>query len=582
MQDILPEDVPLWKKIESAMHRICALYRYSEIRTPLFEFTSLYKRSVGEVTDIVEKEMYTFTSNTESTPISLRPEFTAGIVRAYLQHNMHKQKAFQKFYAFGPLFRRERPQKGRYRQFHQFDIEALGSPSPYLDAETILLASDFLNELGLKEYKISINSIGCPTCRAVYREVLKNALIPNKDGLCQNCQSRYDRNVFRIMDCKSEKCRAIAAGLPSIQGSLGAQGSLCPGCKTHFDKFRGALDSAGVQYAINPQLVRGFDYYTRTIYEFTYPSALGAQDAILGGGRYDNLIEELGGPKLGAVGFAAGIERIILAMKNETMIERVVEKHIQKQKQNVLFELAISDNERKNAFEKAMFWRREGIPADVDYENRSFKAQKKIADKADIGFSDTTGPDEIKTNEHRIKSMKSGKEIVFKLYDLNIEQQKILKIHDKGVRAHKEGNEPEAIKYYETAEMKLNDFFDKSFENALIFSRFYLNMGISYRNVGKYEKAEEYVKKAVESDRNYALALFVQSSVYEKLNKRKEAINAFMEAYELNTNTLSWAQSEGNKEYFPQEFLDRLKSEVEKQYVYDASGTQNVKNPMSK
>ncbi|MBI5359299.1 MAG: histidine--tRNA ligase [Planctomycetes bacterium] len=620
MQDILPEDVPLWKKVESAMHRICALYRYSEIRTPLFEFTSLFTRSVGEVTDIVEKEMYTFTSNTDSTPISLRPEFTAGIVRAYLQHSMHKQKAFQKFYAFGPLFRRERPQKGRYRQFHQFDIEALGSYSPYLDAETILLASDFLNELGLKEYKISINSIGCPACRAKYREALQNALAPRIGELCQNCQARYERNVFRIMDCKSEKCRAIAAGLPPIQ----QKGILCDECRDHFGKVFSILKATELEDRVNtfyagqttkapkaksipnPLLVRGFDYYTKTTFEFTYSSALGSQDAILGGGRYDNLIEELGGPKSGAVGFAAGIERIILALK-DTKTQLSFKKL---PKKIPIFIASVTEQEQKRNQEQdtilrdAVFkittqLRRDGRPADMDFENRSLKAQMKIANKLNYKYVITIGSDELKHDTVKIKNMNTGDEktcprkymleylngydIVNLAHSESKEIQRLnefLDLYNKAISLHQSGNENGAADSLNEAEKIL---IELKIDDAFLLSELYGFKGTVERNIEKNEEAENDLIESVKKNNEYALIWFVLCTVQKKLGKEDEAIKSFMKAYEITGDAWSdWAQREGNKKYFPSEFLERLKSEVEKQYVYDASGTQNVKNSMNK
>lgn len=596
MQDILPEDVQLWKKVESAMHRICALYRYSEIRTPLFEFTSLFTRSVGEVTDIVEKEMYTFTSNTDSTPISLRPEFTAGIVRAYLQHSMHKQKAFQKFYAFGPLFRRERPQKGRYRQFHQFDIEALGSYSPYLDAETILLASDFLNELGLKEYKISINSIGCPACRAEYREVLKKALAPRISELCQNCQARYERNVFRIMDCKSEKCRSIASKLPTIQGYL------CDNCKNHFDKVVSILKVTELEDRVNPfyagqttqvseaksvpnpLLVRGFDYYTKTTFEFTYPSALGSQDAILGGGRYDNLIEDLGGPKSGAVGFAAGIERIILALKDTKS-----QMSIKKLPKNIpIFVASVTEQEQERnqeqdavlrdaVFKIATQLRRDGRPADMDFEARSLKAQMKVANKLNYKYVIKIGSDELARYGMTVKNMNTGKEEFYSDKYINeylngldvrdatvsdkVRAGEFLDLHNKAIFLHKEGKEKEAAGLLDDA-AKISE--ELNIEDIFPLSSFYGFKGTVDRNRGDFKNAEVDLLKSVKKDKDYALGWFVLCTVQMKLGKEDEAIRSFMKAYEITGDAWSdWALRDGNKKYFSQEFLERLKSEIE-------------------
>ncbi|MCC6737739.1 MAG: histidine--tRNA ligase, partial [Planctomycetia bacterium] len=317
-EDHLPDRMPVWRRIEDTARKVAETYGYREMRTPIMESTDLFVRSVGEVTDIVEKEMFTFDPSArpdgprsgeakgEKDSLTLRPELTASFVRACVEHGLFKKKAFQKLFYIGPNFRKERPQKGRLRQFHQFGVEALGATDPLLDAETVLLALRFFEELGVPGVKTKVNSIGCPNCRPKYRDALKAKFAPLIGQFCENCRRRFDRNVFRILDCKVENDVKLTADAPRIQESL------CADCLAHDQAFTAALQKSGADFRQDPRLVRGFDYYTRTVYEFTAPG-LGAQDAIGGGGRYDNLIEEMGGDKAGAVGFAIGLERVVIA-----------------------------------------------------------------------------------------------------------------------------------------------------------------------------------------------------------------------------------------------------------------------------
>jgi histidyl-tRNA synthetase len=306
MPDTLPADMPLVRCIEAAAHRIFALYGFEEMRTPLFEETALFKRGIGEATDIVEKEMYTFAEGEDA--ITLRPEATASVVRAVVEHDLLKKRGFWKLYYVGPMFRKERPQAGRLRQFSQIGVEAIGSVEPSVDAESIILAARYFAEIGLAGVRVKLNTIGCPACRSDYREVLKGLFEGRRCDLCEDCRSRYDRNVFRILDCKQESCKAIAAEAPPMRDYLD------DACRSHFDAVVAMLREARQDFVIDDHLVRGFDYYTRTVFELAHAS-LGARDAICGGGRYDNLVAELGGPDAGCVGFAIGVVPTMLALK---------------------------------------------------------------------------------------------------------------------------------------------------------------------------------------------------------------------------------------------------------------------------
>ena len=304
-QDILPEDVRRWQWLEETFRRLCAVYGYGEIRTPVFEATELFTRSVGEETDIVSKQMYTFKSRGGDS-LTLRPEGTAPAVRAAIQHNLLGQGGVVKLYYAGPIFRYEKPQKGRYRQFHQVGVEAFGSPGPQLDAEMLAFARDLLAAVGITNVSLELNSVGCPQCRPRYRDALRNALAGARSELCPDCTRRYEANPLRILDCKVERCRELSADVPVILDVL------CDDCKAHLQGVEHGLQALDVPYTINPHIVRGLDYYTRTAFEFI-AGGLGAQDTVLAGGRYDGLVEELGGPPTPAIGFAAGMERLLLA-----------------------------------------------------------------------------------------------------------------------------------------------------------------------------------------------------------------------------------------------------------------------------
>lgn len=399
MEDVLPENWHLWRKMESAAREVFELSGYYEIRTPLFEDTRLFVRSIGETTDIVEKEMYTFMDG-ENSSITLRPEYTAPVMRSYIEYELYKIKKFQKFYYIGPLFRKERPQAGRLRQFHQMGIEAVGAYDPLLDAETIDVAVRLYNRLGLNGYKVKLNSIGCEKCRPGYRKVLRENLNEYKSDLCDLCNARLDRNVFRVLDCKREKCKEVSHKMPPIDEYL------CEECKSHFDTVKTALTDIDIEFVIDPHLVRGLDYYTKTVYEITHPS-LGARDTICAGGRYDRLISDIGGPPTGAVGFAAGMEASMIALQNTTSVET---QGIASLPSPMVYIVSIGVEPRNVCFSLLKKLRASGISADTDYERRSPKAQMRTANKLNTKYVIVMGPDEVSKGLVKIKDMQTGEE----------------------------------------------------------------------------------------------------------------------------------------------------------------------------
>ncbi|HUU42312.1 MAG TPA: histidine--tRNA ligase [Planctomycetota bacterium] len=410
--DILPERVKLHHFIEERAREVFERYGYGEIRTPVFEETRLFVRSIGEVTDIVEKEMYTFQRGDEGTSLTLRPEGTAGIVRAYIEHNYPKRKRFQKFYYLGPMFRYERPQAGRSRQFDQFGVEVFGSDDPLTDVETIVLACAFFDAVGLAGYTVKINSMGCATCRAAFRDVLVDALRPRAAELCEVCRERLERNVFRVLDCKKPKCREVCAELPVLSDHLDE------GCAGHFAAVRAGLEAVGREYVHDAQLVRGFDYYTRTVYEIVH-GGIGARDAVCGGGRYDNLVEELGGPSTPAVGFAVGVVPTLLAVEKSMTDElRSTLTDFDAPVPVDVYVVAVDDATRRYAFRVLERLRKAGIAADGDFEGRSLKAQMRSANRMKARFVAAVGPDEEAQGNVSVKTMADGTTTALPLDDV--------------------------------------------------------------------------------------------------------------------------------------------------------------------
>lgn len=379
----------LFQKLEAAAREAFRRFGYEEIRTPLFEYTALFHKTSGETSDIVQKEMFSFGDPEDKKgTYSLRPELTPGTIRALIDEGLFAKRSTWKLWYFGPAFRKERPQKGRYRQFHQLGVEAVGASDPLLDAETMVLLADILGGAGVKAWKLRINSIGCATCRPAYREKLKDAVRPDLGSYCEDCRKRFERNVFRIFDCKVEADKALAAKLPS------AIEHLCEPCKAHMKGVELALRAAEVPYRVDPRIVRGLDYYTRTVYEFT-SSKLGSQDAVAGGGRYDTLVKDMGGPDVGSVGFAAGVERILLAMEGQgTSTPPDV------------FGVAVTEAERPALFQALTVLRRAGLAGDMDYEGRSLKAQMRTSNRSGARYSLLIGPDEAAKGVVKLKDMK--------------------------------------------------------------------------------------------------------------------------------------------------------------------------------
>ena len=392
-KDILPSQVNGWQQLEKKIRELCALYGYEEIRTPTFEHTELFKRGIGEGTDVVEKEMYTFTDRGERS-ITLRPENTASVVRAYLQNKLFANAGLVKLFYVGSMFRYDRPQAGRLREFHQFGVEALGEKNPAVDAEIILLAWEFLRSLGLTELKLKINTVGCPACRPIYRQKLTEYFTENADELCGDCRRRLEKNPMRILDCKVDALKDFMDDAPKIETCL------CDDCREHFNALKKFLTAAGVEYEINPRLVRGLDYYTKTAFEIQY-APLGAQSAVAGGGRYDGLIKEIGGDDTPAVGFAAGLERILLALELQGLLPA-------QNKKISAFVVAGGAAAEAYAFKLLTDLRREKISAAMDFGRKSMKAQMKAAAKSGAKFALIVGEDEVATSSVTVKNLETS------------------------------------------------------------------------------------------------------------------------------------------------------------------------------
>ncbi|MDD6849941.1 MAG: histidine--tRNA ligase [Veillonellaceae bacterium] len=392
-KDILPDTVGDWNYVEGEIRELCRRFGYSEIRTPIFEHTELFQRGIGEGTDVVDKEMYTFTDRGERS-ITLRPENTASAVRAYLQNKLYAQSNLVKLFYIGSMFRYDRPQAGRMREFHQFGVEALGEANPAVDAEVILLAMNLLEGLGLKDLELSINSVGCPKCRSKYRTMLQDFFRDKLEDLCEDCRSRFERSPLRILDCKKDSDKPYMADAPKITDCL------CEECAEHFAKLKELLTSAGISFTHDPRLVRGLDYYTKTAFEIKYPP-LGAQSAVAGGGRYDGLIEEMGGNPTPAVGFATGLERLLLALESQNLLP-------EKNRSVDAYVVALGEKAQAEGFKLLNSLRQQGLSAAMDFAGRSMKAQMKQANKMGAKYSVILGEDEISEGVVMLRSMEDS------------------------------------------------------------------------------------------------------------------------------------------------------------------------------
>jgi histidyl-tRNA synthetase len=411
-RDLLPPDTELWNFVDGKVREVFARYNYHEIRTPVFESTELFSRGVGEETDIVSKEMFTWedkarAASEKSQALTLRPENTAGVVRAYIEHELGRSGLLQKLYYIGPQFRRERPQKGRYRQFFQIGAEVIGPPSagselPIRDAELLDLLTALLDAVGLRGWTLYLNSVGCLHCRPVYNQALREALAGVKDQMCFDCRRRAETNPLRVLDCKVPEDQPIIDKLPRIADYLDE------GCRTHFAQVRGLLDELGVPYQVNERMVRGLDYYTRTTFEFTH-GELGAQSAVLGGGRYDGLSEQIGGPKAPGIGFAIGEDRLVLALEA--------------QKEQALaplkaFVIPLGAGMNRHALKLARELRAAGITVDVSDESFRLKKSFETAEKLGATYAILVGENEVEAQAFTVKNLKSGEQTTHRRAEL--------------------------------------------------------------------------------------------------------------------------------------------------------------------
>jgi histidyl-tRNA synthetase len=407
--DILPGEVETWQWVEAEAHQVFRAYNFAEIRIPVLEKTELFSRSIGETTDIVEKEMYTFEDrdarageNAEGTKLTLRPEGTAGVVRAYVEAEMYKVEPVRKLYYLGPMFRRERPQKGRMRQFHQIGAEALGRGDPYIDAEILLLLHDYFQALALSEPSLQINSLGCADCRPQYRALLLAFLKEREAALCGNCLRRIDRNPLRALDCKEAGCIQATQDAPSILDNL------CAACREHFETVQRLLSETDVNFTLNPRMVRGLDYYCRTTFEWT-TKLLGSQSAVAAGGRYDGLVQQLGGPPIAGIGFAMGVERLTMLLR------------LQERSDNggpAIYFAWIGAKARDCAFPVAHRLRRHGVGVEIEAESRSLKSQMRRADKLKARSVVILGDDELGKGQAVLRDMTSKQQQAIPLDNL--------------------------------------------------------------------------------------------------------------------------------------------------------------------
>jgi len=391
--DILPEEVYKWDYMEGVIRDVCSRYGYKEIRTPIIEATELFQRGIGDTTDVVTKEMYTFKDRGDRS-VTLRPENTASAVRAYLEHKMYGDQQVHKMFYIGSMFRYDRPQAGRYREFHQFGLEVLGASSPLADAEVIAMACEIFHRLGLKNLDLHLNSIGDRNCRPAYRQKLIKFFEAKKDQLCEDCLERLYKNPLRILDCKEEGCKKASEGAPEITDYL------CEECHNKFEAVKHYLDALGISYTVDPRLVRGLDYYTNTAFEIQYPP-LGAQSAVCGGGRYDGLVEEIGGPSTPGIGFAIGLERLLLALDMQNLIPVPAEN-------KKVYIAALGEDAIAAGFKIQEELRSRHVIADMDLQGRSLKGQMKQAGRMNAVYTIIIGSNELEKGRAVVKTMETG------------------------------------------------------------------------------------------------------------------------------------------------------------------------------
>ena len=394
-QDILPNDIYKWLYMENIIRDLCALYGYGEIRTPIFEETKLFLRGIGDTTDVVTKEMYTF-EDRGGRSITLRPENTASAVRAFLEHKLYGDQGVHKLFYIGSMFRYDRPQAGRYREFHQFGVEILGASSPLADVEVIVLAYRLFQKLGLQNLELRINSIGDKNCRNAYKKELISYYESQKDMLCEDCKQRLYKNPLRLLDCKEDNCKLLAKNAPVITNYL------CEECHNKFEKVKSGLTALHISYVVDPGLVRGLDYYTNTAFEIQYPP-LGAQSAICGGGRYDKLVEEMGGPDVPGIGFAVGLERLLLALEGQNLIPNCPQK-------SSVYIVALGEKAEIEGLKIQGELRKKGVMTYMDLQEKSLKGQMKQAGKVQSIYAVIIGENEIEQGKATVKHMQTGEQ----------------------------------------------------------------------------------------------------------------------------------------------------------------------------
>ena len=402
-KDLLPGQVHKWHYVEGKFADICRRYGFKEIRTPMFEHTEVFARGIGDTTDVVQKEMYTFNDHGNRS-ITLKPEGTSGAVRAFIEHKQYAEVQPTKYYYNTDCFRYEKPQSGRLRHFHQFGIEVFGTPNMMADAEVICLAHDFLTDLGITEIELRINSVGCPECRKKYREALKAYLLPHYEDLCGTCKERFERNPMRIIDCKSEICQAIVKDAPRMIDYL------CDDCRNAFEDLKSNLTAMGIDFTIDPNIVRGLDYYTKTAFEFV-TTKIGAQGTVCGGGRYDHLVEELGGPPIPVVGFGLGIERLLLLMEANNA-------YFPEENRVDAFIAVMGDAAKAFGLKLARELRAKGITAEMDTLARNIKGQFKYADRLNARYTLVIGDNELEKGVVSLKDMVKSEQREIKIEDI--------------------------------------------------------------------------------------------------------------------------------------------------------------------